>query len=130
MKYVYPAILTPDDGQYSVRFPDVEGALTHGNILTEAVEMAEDALSLMLVHLEDEKKPLPKSSNPNDLKKGKDDIVTLIHADTDEYRRQVSNQAVKKTLTIPSWLNYSAEAANINFSQVLQEALKQKLGVG
>ncbi len=56
-------------------------------------------------------------------------IVTLILADTVAYRKKISNMSVKKTLSIPQWLNTAAEAANVNFSQTLQEALTAKLGL-
>ena len=128
-KYCYPAVFTPEDGGYSVDFPDLEGCFTCGDSLTEALDMAEDVLSMTLTLLEDEKKPIPAPSGVNETKREAEEFVSLILADTTAYRKRVSNQAVKKTLTIPQWLNTAAEAANVNFSQTLQEALTAKLGL-
>ena len=54
-------------------------------------------------------------------------LVTLVVADTQEWRKRTSARAVKKTLTIPQWLNTAAEERGVNFSQVLQDALKKEL---
>ena len=91
--------------------------------------MAEDALALMLTHLEDEKREIPTPSAINSLIVENDAFVTYISCDTTIYRRLMNNTSVKKTLSIPSWLNDSAVAAGINFSQVLQDALKQQLHI-
>lgn len=127
MAYVFPALLQPDDGGYSVSFPDVEGALTCGDDLPEALEMARDALAMMLVHMEDSGEKIPKATDMQRISKQDGDIVTLVLADTDAYRRQFNSRAVKKTLSIPQWMNEAAEKKGVNFSQVLQEALAEKL---
>jgi len=129
-KYIYPAIFTPEDGGYSVRFPDIESAVTCGDDLADAYEMADDVLPLVLLDMEERGEAIPEPTNPNDVVKEPDEIVSLVHADTAAYKAKVDNAAVKKTLTIPSWLNQKAQDAGINFSGVLQEALKDKLGVG
>lgn len=129
-KYCFPAVFTPEEnGGYSVSFPDVEGCFTCGDTLHDAIMMAEDVLPLMLVVLEDEKAPIPTPSRPQDVPHEPQEFVSLIAADTVAYRKKTSNIAVKKTLTIPQWLNVAAEAANVNFSQTLQEALAAKLGL-
>lgn len=128
-KYVYPAIFTPDpEGGYCVRFPDIDGCFTDGDSLPEAVSMAEDALALMLYEYEAEGKPVPAPSNLKNIAHESNEFVSYVYADTMEYRKKFNNKAVKKTLSIPEWLNEAATKANINFSQTLQEALKQKLG--
>lgn len=130
-KYIYPAIFTPEEGGiYSITFPDISGCYTCGDDLADGIEMAQDALALMLTHLEDEKREIPSPSAINSLIVEKDAFVTYISCDTTVYRRLMNNTAVKKTLSIPSWLNDSAVAAGINFSQVLQDALKQQLHIG
>ena len=91
--------------------------------------MAEDAIAMMLAHYEDNNQAIPKASNISDVKI-KDGFVNYVIADTDKWRRQFSEKSVKKTVTIPAWLNYKAETANLNFSQELQNALKVKLQVG
>ena len=129
MKYVYPAIFTEEKNGYSVRFPDIEGCFTCGDTLDEGLSMANDALSLMLVHLEDEKGKIPEPTSIKSITVDEDEFATLISADTAVYRKTLSNMAVKKTLSIPQWLNQAAMAAGINFSQVLQDALKAKLNI-
>jgi len=128
-KYAYPAVFTAENNSYSVSFPDVEGCLTFGETIPEAIEMAEDALCLMLYDLEEEGGEIPKPSDAKELKVESNEFVTMIACDTVEYRKFYDNKAVKKTLTVPNWMNTLAEKAGINFSQVLQEALTQKLGL-
>ena len=128
-KYCFPAVFSPEDGGYSVDFPDLEGCYTCGDSLTEAMEMARDALALTLTVLEDERRTIPKAGSVEETKHEAGEFVSLVLADTTEYRKKISNMAVKKTLTIPQWLNTAAEAANVNFSQTLQEALAAKLGL-
>lgn len=129
-KYIYPAVfVTEKEGGYSVYFPDVEGCFTCGDSLEDALVMAKDALSLMLVDIEDEKKSIPEVSDIRKLKLKKNEFATLISADTMVYRQTLNNAAVKKTLSIPAWLNRAAIASGINFSQVLQDALRAQLNM-
>ncbi len=129
-KYIYPAIFTPEaNGQFSICFPDIENCFTCGDNLEDGMNMAEDVLSLMLTQLEDKGREIPAPTAINDLSTENGAFATYISCDTTAYRRLMNNMAVKKTLTIPSWLNDSAIAAGLNFSQVLQDALKQKLNV-
>jgi predicted RNase H-like HicB family nuclease len=129
-KYVYPAVFTEEvNGQYSVNFPNVECCYTDGNTLAEAIENAKDVLCMMLYELEQEHKEVPKPSNRNDIELESNEFVNLISCDTEFYRRYYENKSVKKNCTLPYWLNQLAEEHQINFSAVLQEALKQKLGV-
>lgn len=127
-KYIFPAIFTPEDeGGYSILFPDIKGCYTCGDTLEDGLIMADDALALMLVNLEDENKEIPRPSAINELSMTGDEFATLISVDTEVYRKTLNNLAVKKTLSIPQYLNQAAMAAGINFSQVLQEALKEQL---
>lgn len=129
-KYIYPAIFTPEEcGKFSINFPDIDGCFTCGDDLADGMDMAQDALALMLTHLEDEKQELPIASALNSLHMAGDSFATYISCDTTVYRRLMNNTAVKKTLSIPSWLNDSAVAAGLNFSQILQDALKQQLNI-
>ena len=128
MKYVYPVIFEEaEEGGYNVTVPDISGTFTCGDDMADAIYMAEDVIAMMLADYEDEKKTIPVPSKIEDIKT--DGIISLVVADTDEWRKLVDNRAVKKTLSIPSWLNAKAEKAGLNFSQVLQEALCSKLGV-
>jgi Uncharacterized conserved protein len=125
MKYVYPVIFEKDEDKIGVKVPDVKGCYTFGDDLPDAMEMAADALSQFLASMEDHKEAIPV---PSELDKiNTTGIVTLILADTDEWRKQFDNKAVKKTLSIPSWLNKKAESAGVNFSQILQDALKDAI---
>lgn len=125
-KYAYPAIFRHKDNVYYVSFPDIENCFTDGNSLAEAIESAEDVLALFLCKYEDEDY-LPETTDIKNLKASENETVSLVFCDTTEYRKANDNRAVKKTLTIPAWLNTKAEKAGINFSQTLQEALTNKL---
>jgi predicted RNase H-like HicB family nuclease len=130
MKYVYMAIFQQEDeGAFTVRFPDLPGCVTFGNGLPDAISMAEDALCLWLYDHEADGKPVPPPSPPRAITTCDDDFVSAISVDTDFYRRFYENSAVKKTLTIPAWLNQQAEEAHINFSQILQNGLKEALEI-
>ena len=129
MKYVYPAVFTPEENDlYSVDFPDLHNCFTSGKGLAEALEMAQDVLCMTLYDLEEEKKPVPSALS--EIEHEEDDFVSLVSCDTLTYRKLHARTAVKKTLSIPAWLNTIAEEEGVNFSAVLQEALKQKLHVG
>lgn len=128
-KYIYPAIFAKDGAFYTVRFPDLENCYTQGDSLQDAYEMASDVLCLMLYNLEEEKANIPPASEMNTVKTEKDEFVSLVACDTLEYRQYYDNKAVKKTLTIPSWLNTMSEREGINFSAVLQAALKSELHI-
>lgn len=127
-KYVYPAIFEPEDGLYNVSFPDLPDCYTCGDDLADAMYMAEDALNGWLARAEEKALEIPTASALPAVDSASGTIATLILADTDAYRRAHSNRAVKKTLTIPAWLNTAAESRNVNFSKVLQEALCDQLG--
>lgn len=129
-KYIYPAVFTPEkDAGFFIEFPDLSGCYTQGENLQDGLEMAEDALSLMLIYLEDKQETIPSPSSIEGLHVPDGAFSTYISSDTTVYRRVIKKDAVKKTLTIPAWLNERAVAAGINFSQALQEALKERLGI-
>ena len=128
-KYVYPAIIEQAADGYNVSFPDISGCYTCGEDLADAIAMAEDALALCLYDLEERNEEVRKPSNIKNISCKANEIVTLIYCDTLEYQKMYNKTAVKKTLSIPGWLNYAAEKANINFSQILQDALKTTLKV-
>jgi predicted RNase H-like HicB family nuclease len=128
-RYVYPAVFTAEEDGYSINFPDLESCYTCGDNLADGIVMAEDVLALTLYHYEKEGKSIPTPSEPKDLELNENEFVNLIVADTIVYQKRYNTKAVKKTLTIPEWLNEMASKANINFSQLLQEALTEKLNV-
>ena len=127
MRYVYPAILYADDGQVGVRIPDLPGCFTYGADNAEALLMAKDAVEMWLWDAENKQESIPAASESLEVEDG--EVFTLIAADTDEYRQANDTKAVKKTLSIPSWLNYRAEQANAPFSQILQQGLKEYLNI-
>ncbi len=128
MKNSYPIVLTPDEKGYTVFIPDFN-INTEGDSLTEAIEMARDAIGLMGIDMEDDGESIPPAMNAKDIKPAKGEIISLVDVDFTEYRRKSETKTVKKNCTLPSWLCYEAEKANINFSQVLQTALKKELNI-
>ncbi|MDD2444171.1 MAG: type II toxin-antitoxin system HicB family antitoxin [Desulfotomaculaceae bacterium] len=132
MKLIYPACFYPcEEGGYTVVFPDLPGCVTEGDTLSEAVDMAIDAASGWLLNAVEKNEPIPLASDiknvvPDEYENG---FVSIISIDLNEYSRKHGNRAVKKTLTIPAWLNSIAEEKNINFSQVLQSALINQLNL-
>ena len=124
MKLIYPAIFTEEEIGYSVVVPDLLGCCTQADTLEESIKMAEDAaLGWILTSLEENEK-IPESSKINDLKLKKNEFASLLVLDISAYSEKYSNRkSVKKTLTIPYWLNERAERKKINFSRTLQDAL-------
>lgn len=125
MRKVYPIILTPIETGYVVYVPDLD-INTEGQDLADAIAMARDAIGLWGITQQDLSNQLPEPS-PSYSKLSEGDIVTLVDVDFQAYRRAHDYRAVRKNLTIPSWLNTEAEKAGVNFSQILQEALKEYL---
>jgi predicted RNase H-like HicB family nuclease len=126
-KYAYPAIFEKEDGGYSIYFPDIEGCYTQAEDLTDGIENAGDALCLMLYELEKEKKDIPKATNIKDVEANSDDIITLIACDTQFYKNYFESKSVKINTTIPLWLKEEGEKKNANFSQILQNGVKEYL---
>lgn len=127
-KHFYPAVFTKEETGYSVRFPDLEGCFTEGDTIEEAYDMAAEAMGLYLKQSEGVFS-FPKAQDVNNIKISANETVVLIEFDELEYMKKHNSRAVKKTLSIPQWLNTLAEQNNVNFSQVLQNALKQQLNV-
>lgn len=128
-RYVYPAIFhrNDDDGSYTVFIPELPGYVTEGKDLADAIFMAQDALSMWLWMAENEGKPTPA---PNPTPEAEvPEFVNLVLADTDAYRKAHDTRLVKITVSIPAWLNAKAEQAGVNFSQILQDALKERLQI-
>lgn len=128
MKKTYPIVLIPEDTGFTVYIPDFD-INTQGDDLTEAIEMARDAIGIMGIDMEDDGKTIPAATATSSVKHATGEIVSLVDVDFSEYRRKNETRVVKKNCTVPSWLCYEAEKANINFSQVLQAALKRELHI-
>lgn len=128
--YIFPAIFEPSpDGGYCITFPDLSGCITEGNTLKEAIYMVKDALELYIYNLEDGNEDIPVPSSPENVKVSDGSFVVPIEAYMPLIREEMANKAIKKTLTIPYWLNKLAEDKKVNFSQTLQAALKDQLGI-
>lgn len=97
--------------------------------MAHAIYMARDALAMWLDYLMDEGQKIPEPSTPSDIPLEPGQFVTMIDVDMTAYRRRKNSKAVKKTVTIPAWLNEEAEARKLNFSAILQEGLKKHIGV-
>ena len=128
-KFFYPALFHKEDGGgFWVSFPDIPECLSQGTDMSQAYEMAVDALGLALEdRMKENNVPVPTSIDF--LVIAENSYPVIIEFDLLEYKKKHSSRAVKKTLTIPEWLNDEAIKKNINFSAVLQEALKAQLGI-
>lgn len=126
-KLFYPAVFHKEGDGYWVSFPDVPEALTEGDNMQEAYKMAVDCLGLALTVKIDENVPLPTPSVFENIELQDNEFLVVVEFDFLDYKKQTSSRAVKKTLSIPEWLNKEALDKGINFSQVLQEALIEKL---
>lgn len=124
----YPALFhTAEEGGYWVEFPDLPGCVTEGDTFPEAFENAREALGLYLTDKDFNIEVETTPSKFEELDVGKDACIAIVDFDLDEYKRRHDTKAIRKTLTIPSWLNEQAKRQNINFSHVLQDALIIKL---
>lgn len=130
MKNAYPIIMTKGEKYIVVYVPDFQ-INTQGKDIADAIEMARDAIGVIGIDMEDDGEPLPDPSTLNAIHESTPDggIVSLVDVDFDEYRRRNDLRVVKKNCTIPSWLNFEAQRAGINFSAVLQAALKDELKI-
>lgn len=129
MKNSYPVVLTPCEGGYVVYIPDFN-INTEGDTLTDALEMAKDAIGIIGIEMEDRKQALPTPSEVKAvIKETENDIVSLVAVDFSEYRRQNDMRTVRRNVTLPSWLDFEAKKSGLNVSAVLQKALKQELHI-
>lgn len=129
-KLFYPALFhKSEEGGFWISFPDFPECFTEGDDMKQAYEMTVEALGLALVNRKEEKEEIP---DPSDLDKiqNEDGTIVIVEFDMLEYQRKHNSKAVKKTLSIPEWLNEEAVSMGVNFSQVLQEALMSKLNIG
>lgn len=123
MLFVYPAIFHEEGNTYWVEFPDLEGCHTYGSSINETMEAAQEALAGYLLTLLEQGAPIASPSDISSLHPD-DGFPSFVSCDINQYK---DTKAVKKTLTIPSWLNERAMAMGVNFSQVLQDALLSKI---
>ena len=129
-KYTYPAVFEKEqDGGYSIYFPDIIGCYSQAENMADGIENASDALCLMLYELEKQGESIPSPSNIKTIATNEDDIATLIACDTRFYKNYFEGKSVKINATIPLWLKEAGEKRNINFSQILQNGVKEYLNI-
>ena len=122
----YPAIFTLEDNQYWVEFIDLKGCFSDGITLSEAMENAKEAMGLLLEDLNE----YPEcTTDIKNIHLEDNQIISFVTVNLEEHKKKYENKSVKKTLSIPAWLNTLAEKENVNFSQLLQKALMETLNV-
>ena len=120
-EYVYPAVFhSNEDGSYTITYPDLPGCISEGKTLANAMYMAQSALTQWIEYLADKKQEIPQASNMQSIEAEPDEFVNLIRADVRE------NRAVKRTVSIPKWMDDKVADAGLSLSRVLQDALLQK----
>ncbi|MGG5315420.1 type II toxin-antitoxin system HicB family antitoxin [Enterococcus sp. AZ072] len=127
--HIYYALFNLADDGITIEFPGLDCAFTFGADMHDALYMAKDLLAGWLINAEDDGETIPEPLQPFEIPVPKDDLLIPIEVNTDIYRLKFENQAIKKTLTITRYLDAIGKEQNINFSLVLTEALKEKLGI-
>ena len=124
-EYVYPALFhSNEDGSFTITYPDLPGCISEGKSLGNAMYMAQSALTQWIEYLTDKKQSIPLASNLESIKTTQDEFVNLIRVEIKE------NRAVKRTVSIPKWMDDEVIETGLSLSRVLQDALKEKLNVG
>ena len=125
--YIYPVLFSYAEDGISIEFPDLPGCLPCADTTKEAARNAREALGLHLWGMEKDNDPIPEPKSIESLSIGANQIPMLVEVFMPPIRARLNNRFVKKTLSIPHWLNLEAERAGVNFSQVLQNGLKEYL---
>ncbi len=133
MQYAYPAIFTEEAVKergtvYTVEFPDLPGCITEGESIPSAIEMAREALAGCISAMQERREAIPDAT-PLGSVRHDTGFVSLVDLDMLEYKRKTANKAVKRTVSLPQWLDAMAQDIGINFSQTLQRALKEELHI-
>ena len=135
MIYIYPAIFSHCEVEergtvYTVEIPDIPGCITEGESIQGAMAMGREALAGCILALKQEQVAIPEPSNYKDITiQSPHDFITLLDVDLNEYLRKRETKSVIKTVSLPQWLAIMAEESGISYSQTLQQALKQHLGI-
>lgn len=127
--YIFPAVFDVSDDGISIEFPDLPGCLPCADTIEDAVKNAKEALMLHIFGMEEDNEEIPNPTPFTQIKYENNQILMLVEVYMPPFREKQKNKFVKKTLTIPSWLNTEAEHCGINFSQVLREALENRLHI-
>lgn len=127
--YRYIAVFAYYHSGISITFPDLPGCVSHGDSEEEAMSCAKEALALHMWGIEQDEDPVPEPSGLRGLDLHENEVAVLIEVFMPPFREKQNSRFVKKTLSIPYWLNAEAENRGVNFSKVLQRALMDQLGV-
>ena len=128
-RYVFPAVFDYDEAGITVTFPDLPGCITEGDDEVEALDMARDALALVLTSMEDHGEAIPEPSPVLKVVTGPAQRAVPVDVWMPPHRAAIQERIVRKTLTLPNWLNDLAEHSGVNFSRALQHGLKEILGI-
>ena len=127
--YVYPAVISLDIDGISIEFPDLPGCFSCADTVEEAAKNANEAMRLHLWSLEKDNDPIPAPTDLLALQLESNQMPLLVEVFMPPVRERLNNRFVKKTLSLPAWLNAEAEAKGVNFSHILQASLKEHLGM-
>lgn len=128
MKGIYAAVFSQEDDKVYVSFPDLPGCITSGEDMNDAYEMAVDAANLWVTSaVEDQHETVPEATPIDKIECPEGSRVMLIQIDTDDYLRRTETKAVRRTVSIPSWMDQIAQKQGISLSKVLQDALRQQI---
>ena len=128
--YSYPAYFYFDEDGISIEFPDLPGCLSCAQTDEEAFKNAREALGLHLYGMEVDHDEIPEPSPAGSLRPEDGGVIVMVQVYMPAVRDRINNKSVNRTVTLPAWLNAAALERNINFSQVLQDALKTQIGLG
>lgn len=127
-EYTYPAFFYFDEDGISIEFPDLPGCMPCAQTQEEAFRCAKEALALHLYGMEQDHETIPAPTPVTQLAPEDGAIIALVDVFMPSFRERMNNKSVNRTVTLPAWLNAAAAERNINFSQVLQDALKLQIG--
>lgn len=128
--YIYPAVIEVTPTGYSAYYPDFPGNATAGTTIQETVSMLKELLAVAIYDVEQSGKPLPSPSNPPDIQlEDPSDMIIYIDSWVLPVHDELENKTVTKNCTLPKWLRDAGEEAKLNFSQLLQSAIKESLGI-
>lgn len=128
-RYIFPSIIKVVEDSYEVSFPDIDNCFTFGDSLEDVLDSARDVLELCLYDMEQDNIPIPEPSGIKDIKLDENESIAWINVWMVPVRDKMENRSIKKTVTIPKWINDIGIENNLNFSQILQAAIKEKVGI-
>ena len=129
-RYVFPAYFCyGENGRIGIVFPDLPGCTSQGGNDEEAMHMAKEAMTFHLWGIEEDRDEIPNPTPVRELEPESDQVMVLVEAFMPPFRERMNNKAVSKTVTMPRWLEMEAKTANLNYSQILQDGIMERLGI-